>query len=211
MRRIAIVAAVLLAWRAARLAANPLALLMPSPGDVVKLIDALTKKDSSTDVDVKLGKTAGQRKLLVARTKVDVAMERTSRNWRGKVRVQMKVPTEITYAIDLTKIRPEDVRIDPTKRAVVVRMPTPTVEDVTPLLSAVTHESGYKAARFKLIDKDTSRELQNAMLLHDYQAKARAAGDAAAAKVRPQGREALRKVLLTLLQGTAPGVDVVVE
>jgi hypothetical protein len=211
MRRIAIAAGILLAWQAARLCANPLALLMPSAGDVVKLIDALTKKDSPTDVDVKLGKTAGQGKLLVARTKVDVAMERTSRNWRGKVRVQMKVPTEITYAIDLTRIRPGDVRVDASKRAVVVRMPPPTVEDVTPDLPAVTHESGYRAARFRLLDRDTSRELQNAMLLHDYQAKARAAGDAAAAKVRPQDREALRQLLRTLLRGTAPGVDVIVE
>src|SRR5262245_64976737 len=41
---------------------------LPSPTDVVKLIDVLTKKDSATSVDVKLGKTVGQGKLLIATT-----------------------------------------------------------------------------------------------------------------------------------------------
>ena len=69
---------------------------LPSPTDVVKLIDTLTKKDSTTTVEVKLGNMVGQGKLLVARTRVNVAMERSSRNWRGKVIVQMTVPSDIS-------------------------------------------------------------------------------------------------------------------
>lgn len=211
MRRIATTIVVLLAWQGSHLVANPFVFLLPSAADVVKLIDTLTKNDSSTSVDVKLGRPVRQGKLLVARTRVDVAMERTSKNWRGKVQVQMKVPTEISYAIDLTKIGADRIRLDPTRRALIVTMPLPCVEDVTPLLSSVTHESGYKAARFKCLDKDTSHELQNSMLLHDYQARARAAGEAASATVCEQGREALREFLRTLLQGTAPGIEVIVE
>lgn len=48
---------------------------LPSPTDVIDIIDLLTRKDSATSVDVRFGKTAGQGKLLVARTRVDVARQ----------------------------------------------------------------------------------------------------------------------------------------
>jgi hypothetical protein len=184
---------------------------LPSPSDVIKIIDALTRNDSSTTVDVKLGQPVSQGKLLVARTKVDVAMGRSSKNWRGRVSVQMSVPTEITYSIDLSKIRPEHIRLDPMKGLMIVTMPPPCVEDVTPMLTAVKSDNSYKACRFKFCDKGTSRELENAMLLHDYQARARQEGEKAAPQVREQGRARLQELLQKLLEGTAPGVRVVVE
>src|SRR6185369_13122110 len=88
--------------------ASPLDLLvspLPSPTDVIGVLDALTKKHSSTSVDVKVGATVSQGKLLIARTSVDVAMERSSRNWRGRVLVTMTVPTEVSYSINLADIR----------------------------------------------------------------------------------------------------------
>src|SRR5215470_14986547 len=77
---------------------------LPSPGDVVKVLDYLTQQESSTSMDVKVGNTTHQGKFLVARTRVDVAMERSSRNWRGRVVVQMSVPSDISYSVDLSKI-----------------------------------------------------------------------------------------------------------
>src|SRR5690242_10816082 len=158
---------------------GPLDLLvpgLPSPTDVVKLIDLLTQKDSSTSMDVKVGTTTGQGKLLVARTRVNVAMERTSRNWRGPVVVRMTVPSDISYSLDLARSRPEHIRLDAAKRRLIVTMPTPEVEAVTPLLPAVQIDNAFRRARFKLLDRDTSRNLQNVMLREDYQARARTAG-----------------------------------
>src|SRR5205085_12097768 len=104
---------------------------LPSPTDVVKLLDALTKKDSSTSMQVKVGETVSQGKLLVARTRVEVALERSSRNWRGRVRVHMTVPSDISYSVNLAAIRPEHIRVDAGRRLLVVTMPDPQVEDVT--------------------------------------------------------------------------------
>lgn len=196
---------------APRLHAQFALLALPSPGEVIGLIDNLTKSKSDTTVDFKFGQTVSQGKLLVARTKVDVAMERSSRNWRGRVLVHMTVPTEISYSVDLTLLRPGHIRLDREKHWLIVSMPPPRVEDVTPLLTAVKSENTYKAARFRFCDKSTTRELQNDMLLHDYQARARNAGEAAAPQVREQARAALQQFLQKLLQGTAPDVQVVVE
>jgi hypothetical protein len=209
MRRL--IPLVLLVILAQRLVANPLALALPSPGDVIKLIDTLTKQDSSTNVNVKLGQTISQGKLLVARTRVDVAMERSSKNWRGRVLVTMKVPTEISYSIDLSEIRAEHIRLDPTKRKLVITMPKPRVEDVTPLLTSVTHDSAYKAGRFKIFDRTTSRDLQHSMLLHDYQARARKVGEENVPTIREQGRIALEQLLEKLLKGSVPNAGVSVE
>jgi hypothetical protein len=189
----------------------PLPLLLPGPTDIVALIDALTKKDSDTSVDVKLKRTFGQGKLLVARARVDVAMERSSRNWRGRVLVRMSVPSEISYAIDLSDIRPDHVRVEADGRRLVIAMPAPKVEDVTPMLDAVRADNTFKAARFRLFDSATSQSLQNAMLTHDYLIRAREVGAQQAAKVREQGRAALQEFLRKLLEGPCPGVEVVVE
>ncbi len=195
-------------------AIGPLDLILPglpSPTDVVKVIDVLTQKDSSTSVDVKMGATVNHGKLLVARTRVNVAMERTSRNWRGPVVVTLTVPSDISYSVDLAKIRPEHIRLDAARGQLIVAMPTPEVEDVTPLLGSVRIDNTYRRARFKLFDADTSRQLQNTMLREDYQARARQTGAAQLPQVREQGKCVLQGFLQRLLGRTFPRVTVVVE
>jgi hypothetical protein len=217
MRRRAAIVFVLSGLAALAVAAPALAQLfllapvLPSPADVVRVIDHLTKKESDTSVDVKLGKTTGQGKLLIARTRVDVAMERSSRNWRGRVVVHMTVPSDISYSVDLSSIKPEQIRLDARERRLIVAMPTPQVEDVTPLLTEVKVKNDFNRARFKRLDMDTSRELQNAMLREDYQARARKKGAEELAKIREEGRAALEAFLQRLLQGTYAGIKVVVE
>ncbi|MFO0930330.1 MAG: DUF4230 domain-containing protein [Gemmataceae bacterium] len=180
---------------------------LPSPGDVIKIIDALTKKDSATSVDVRFGATVSQGKLLIARTKVDVVIDRSSRNWRGQVTVNMVVPTEVSYSIDLQQIRADQIRLDPEARTLTVTMPVPTVEDVTPMLSAIRTENGYNHARFKFFDKHTTRDLQNGMLQHDYQVRARKVALQNLDRVNNQGRMALQRFLQQLM----PGVKVLVN
>src|SRR5262249_29633955 len=150
-------------------------------------------------------------KLLVARTKVDVTMERSSRNWRGRVLVNVTVPTEISYSIDLREIRPEHITLDVKNHVLIVAMPPLRVEDVTPLLSSLKADNTYDDARFRRMDKDGSQELQNTMLTHDYQARARKDGEAGIKQVREQGRLALQEFLQRLLQGTNPGILVIVD
>ena len=190
----------------------PLEMLgIPSPGDVVKLIDTLTKKDSSTDVKVKLGDTVSQGKLLVARTRVNVAMERSSRNWRGRVVVHMSVPTHVSYSVNLAAIRPEDVRADPARRLLIVTMPAPQVEDVTPLLSELKSEATFQRARFRRLDADASREIQNALLREDYQARAAKEARDHIREVRERARLALQELLEALLRPSFPDIHVLVE
>jgi hypothetical protein len=188
-----------------------LAPVLPSGGDVVKIIDTLTRKDSDTTFNVKLGKTTGQGKLLIARTRVGVALERSSRNWRGRLVVGLTVPSEVSYTIDLTQIKPEHVRPDPDTGRLIVTMPPPQVEDVTPLLSEVKVDNDYRRARFKLLDKDTSRELQNVMLREDYQARARKKAEAELPRIREEGRAPLQQFLQKLLGPSFPDMKVVVE
>jgi hypothetical protein len=184
---------------------------LPSPTDVVGLIDALTRKDSKTTVDIKVGDTVGQGKLLVARTRVDVAMERSSCNWRGRVHVYLTVPSEITFSVDLQEIRPEHIRLDAKQRLLIVAMPMPKVDNVTPILAEVKTDNTFKRCRFKFLDKHTSHELQNTMLKEDYLARARQKGEMQLPEIRQQARGVLRVFLQRLIGGSSPGVMVVVE
>src|SRR5262245_9771991 len=130
--------------------------VLPSPSDVVKLIDTLTKKDSATGVDVKVGKTVGQGKLVIATTRVEVRLDRSSRNWRVRVMVQMTIPTEVSYTVDLADIRPEHIRCDHVRRVLVVAMPTPRVAGVIPDLAAARTDRTFKGGRFRRLDADVA-------------------------------------------------------
>jgi hypothetical protein len=184
---------------------------LPSPGDVIKVIDALTKKDSDTTVDVETSKAVNQGKLLVARMRVHIALERSSRNWRGRVSVTTKVPSEITYTIDLAQIRPEHIRVDAKRHLLIVKMPPLQVESVAPLLAKMESERKYKRGRFRFFDADTVRQLENAILKEDYLAKAREVGREQLPDVREQSRATLQNFLQQVLRRSAPGVRVVVE
>jgi hypothetical protein len=216
-RRIAVTGLTILALCLGSIAhafVGPLDLVMPgvpSPTDFLKLIDNLTRKDTSTTVEVNVVNTISQGRLLIARTRVDVALDRASRNWRGCVRVHLTVPSDISYSVDLTQIRPEHIRLDLKHRRLIVTMPMPQVEDVTPILGDVKTANSFKRCRFKRLDMDTSRELQNTMLKEDFLARARQMGETQLPEVRAQGRGALQAFLQRLVSGTSPGVTVVVE
>jgi hypothetical protein len=184
---------------------------IPAPGDVIKVLDALTRKDSDTSMEVKRGDTIREGKLLFARTTVEVQMDRSSRNWRGPVRVHMTVPSAVSYSIDLAAIRPEDVCVDPAKRLLTITMPEPRVEEVTPLLPELKSEETFHGCRFKRFDGDTSRTLQNAMLREDYQQRARKEGEAHLPEFREQARSALRDLLEGLLRPGCPQLKVRVD
>jgi hypothetical protein len=184
---------------------------VPSPTDVVKLIDALTRKDSSTSVEVKQGDTMRQGKFLVARTRVEVVMERSSRNWRGPVNVHMTVPTDVTYSLDLSAIRPEHIAVDASRKLLVVALPPLQVEDVTPVLASLKSEDTFKRARFRRFDGDACRELQNTMLKEDYLLRARKEGEARLPAVREKAQAALRDLLQNLLRPGCPDIQVQVE
>jgi hypothetical protein len=208
----AAVAALLMLGPAPLRAVLPLDVIgLPSPTDVVKLLDYLTTKDSSTNVEVKLGDTVSQGKLLVARTRIEVAMDRSSRNWRGPVEVHMTVPTDVSYSVNLAAIRPEHIRVDAQKRLLIVTMPDPEVEDVTPILTELKSEDKFKRARFRRLDGDASRHIQNAMLREDYQQRARKEGEVHLPQVRDRARTALQGLLQTLLRPNCPDVRVRVE
>jgi hypothetical protein len=184
---------------------------LPSPTDVIGVIDALTKKDSDTKVGVKVGGTVAQGKLLVARTRADVTLERSSRNWRGRVFVSTTVPSDITYAIDLSELKAEHIRSDAERRVLVVSMPRLQVENVTPLLAETKTDRTYKRARFRFYDARTARDLENVILREDYLKRAREEGQARLPQVSEQGRSALQGFLQQVLRGAYPDVKVVVE
>jgi hypothetical protein len=123
----------------------------------------------------------------------------------------MTVPTAITYSVNLAAIRPEHVHPDPRHSVVVVVMPTPQVEEVTPLLAELKTDNTFGKCRFRRWDRGASRELQNEMLLGDYQRRARKEGEARLDEVRGPARAALQQLLQALLAANFPGVQVRVE
>jgi hypothetical protein len=106
----------------------------------------------------------------------------------------MTVPSDVSYSVDLRAIRPEHVRAHPTQRLLIVTMPDPEVEDVTPLLSDLKAENTFKGARFRRLDADASREIQNALLREDYQARAAKEARDRIPEVRERARGALQRL-----------------
>jgi hypothetical protein len=186
----------------------PGAAAVVGPTDVISLIDYLTHKDSMTKVEVKPGTVAASNKVLIARMRVDVELDRSSRNWRGTVAVRMTVPSDVTYSVDLSAIKPEHVSIDKDNKSLTITMPTPRVEDVTPALTEVKEESKYKGVRFRLTDRRFATQLQNDLLLHDYQSQARKAAEAQIPAATQQGRPQLEAFLQGLFKKARPDLTI---
>ena len=181
-----------------------------SPTYIIKLIDALTRRDKPTLVEATHGATLQEGKLLVARKKMDVRLERSSHNWRGRMVVTLIVPSDITYTVDLRAIRAEHLRLDESKTKVVVTMPTPCVEDVVPMLTEITVDDGFRHARTKLLDRKVALQLQNDMLKKDLLPQTRLIAECTP-DVREQARQALGELLTKVFAGAGVRLEVVVE
>jgi hypothetical protein len=123
----------------------------------------------------------------------------------------MVLPSEVSYSLDLAAIRPEHIRCDPREGLVIVALPPPQIEAVTPVLSLLRTQNTFKRARFRFCDKAVVRDLQNTMLKEDYQARARSAALSYLPSIRPQAQAALQQLLQNLLGLACPGIRVVVQ
>jgi hypothetical protein len=112
--------------------------------------------------------------------------------------------------MDLSRIRPEHIRVDKKERLLIVTMPELAVEEVTPDLSGLKIEPTYGPGRCKLFDSNNCRDLQNAMLKEDYVSVARQIGQTRIPDIREQGRESLQAFLQNLFLLAYPGLKVVV-
>jgi hypothetical protein len=94
--------------------------------------------------------------LIVCKQRVVFELEPAKENWRGEVKVTLRIPFRIYYQINLNDIRPEDVNWDAENKRLSVRMPKVTVGVVETLL----HDQGvgksvkYSGARFKVLDSE---------------------------------------------------------
>ena len=185
-------------------------LLVVDPKILLDLVDGLTRRDTETVGSATQGPIVREGKLIVARRKMDVKLERSSYNWRGRVNVVLKVPSEVTYTIDLKSLRAEHLRIDEEANTVVVTMPEPRIEDVVPTLTAVKVDDAFRQARAKFIDKKVAVELQNAMLKKDLLPHARKLAECPP-EVREQAREAFGELLEKVFGAAGVKLDVIVE
>jgi len=178
--------------------------------EVVKLVESVTTTDSPIVVKARLRQTFAEQKLQVSKSTIDVSMERTTNNWRGQVRLEMDVPCEITYAIDLSQINPEHLRIEPGKRVLYVKMPPVHVETVSPIIEKMDFRSSFGWGRSRYVDVKTIHSLEND-LRRDCRSEARSRAEKELDSVKKTGQAALQDFLRKLLRTAKVDLEVIVE
>jgi len=178
--------------------------------EVVQLAESLTRKDSPVDVKARLRHTFAEQKLQVSKTTLDVSMERTTNNWRGSVRVEMEMPCEVTYAIDLSRIGPEHLRVEPGKRVLYVKMPPVQVETVSPIVEKMERRSHFGWGRSRYIDVKATQGLEDD-LRKECRAEARNRAEKELDSVRKTGQAALQDFLRKIFKSAGADLEVIVE
>ena len=79
------------------------------------------------------------------------------------------------------------------------------------MLTDVKREDKYTLVRWKMLDARVGDRMQNALLLHDYEEKARKVAEGSAAAAAKEARPRVEAFLRTLLEKARPGLTVRVE
>lgn len=152
-----------------------------------------------------------QTKLVVAKSPITVDVTRTSENWRGMVSVRVTVPCDVSYAVDLSQLRQDDVQWDAKTKLMRLQMPRVEIDTVTPNLKERSTTSTYSGWRFKYYDGSVSSDLED-KLLDGVQNEARKlAREQVNSVIKSAARDKLQNFVRKMIQPAVPDAQVVVE
>lgn len=191
------------------LASSGLAQTDPPPiqRPVVEVLGSESTDVQSRAIRIVRGATTMQMKLQIATKRVDVVgVERSDSNWWGTVKVKVEVPCDVTYTIDLEKLREQDVTWDSSRQRVVVRMPEVKIEAVAPTLGEMRSEVVCTRLRFRAVNQGVTDNLRQSAL-EDVPVRARAVAEEDRGLVETAAREKMRDFLRKMLKDKAPEVE----
>lgn len=138
----------------------------------------------------------------------EVTVEGSDANVLGNNRIRVRVPCTFRYEADLGRLRAADVRYDPGRRVLTVRMPPVELADPVPDWEGLqTLERVNPALR----SGKSLGKLRDRVLAEQLKPVARAKGEAGAEAARAAGKTVLREYLQKVYAPVAPDLVVVVE
>jgi hypothetical protein len=176
-----------------------------------QVLDSITRKDSPTNIQVKMEAGEPRSEWIVHRVKASVWVERTSANYLGEIDVRVTIPCYLEYAFDLSQLKREDFRYDPVRKILVVDMPAVYIREPLPILADMKIEPKYKGLRNIVLDAEALQGLEATVLRQDYQPAARNVGQSELATAQRHARDMMQEYLQGIFRQTSTDVEVIVR
>jgi|SRR5579883_1178319 len=184
--------------------AGPVGMLLPAKD----LIEWATTRQKPTTVAAFLGIARASARLEVMKIDGEVVVEGADSNVFGGNRIKLRVPCTFRYEVDLAALKAEDLRYDPARRVLTVRMPAVVLVDPVPDRDA---QQPLERVNPALRSSKSMLKLRDRVLTEQLKPSAKAKGEEGVAAARSAGKTVLREYLQKVYSAVAADLVVIVE
>lgn len=180
--------------------------------EVGALLDTLGPKPiPKPEVKARIKETIPQIQLRVYTAKLDVTVKGRSPGYIGSILMELSMPADVEYYVDLRTMGPEHLKWDARHKKLHVKLPPVIIGNVTPRLNEESIETEYTGVRYYWLNRAAESDLERKLRRENYSGAAREEANQRIEDARRAGRDEVKKLLKRLLLPTDSEIDIIVE
>jgi hypothetical protein len=180
--------------------------------DVLALLDDLGPGKTKPEVKARLKELIPQLELRVHSARIDVTVSDTSPGRLGSLELELSMPADVEYIVDLKKMGPENLKWDGGRKILRVKLPPVSVGNVSPRLDEeVVSKPRYTGMRYFWFNGAAKAHLERKLRREDYRPAAKAEAEKRLPDAVRAGRDQVKGLLKKLLLPVGSDVEVIVE
>lgn len=180
--------------------------------DLASLLDDLGPGKSKPEVKARLKELVPQLSLRVHSAKLDVTVRDYTPGRMGRIEMELSMPADVEYTIDLRTLSPADLKWDSARKILKVKLPPVIVGNVAPRLDEETVEKPrFTGMRSWWFNGAAIANLERKLRKEDYRPAAKAEAEKRIPDAVRAGRDQVRDLLKKLLTPLGSDLVVIVE
>lgn|GEM_PF-2715687 len=176
--------------------------------DIKEAIEDATTKQNATTVTTFLGLAQTSAKLEVMKSQGEILVEGSDDSSFGDNSIKLLVPCTFRYHIDLKQLRDTDLKYDPVRKLLVVRLPEVRLDEPVPDREQTKTLEEYNPT-FRSYKSFVA--LKERVLSEQLKPGAQAKGEEGLSTARQLGRATLQEFLQKVYGPVVPNLKVIVE
>jgi hypothetical protein len=179
--------------------------------DVVSLLDDLGPGKTKPNVKARVRALVPQMRLCVYSARVDVTVSDYSPGRIGRIYMELSMPSDVDYTVDLRSMGTEHLRWDAKRKILRVKLPPVAVGNVCPRLEEEEISTRFSGMRYYWFNGAAKANLERKLRREDYRPAAREEAEKRLPDAVRAGRDQVKLLLKKLLVPATSDIEVIVE
>jgi hypothetical protein len=179
--------------------------------DVISLLDDLGPGKTKPKVKARVRSLLPQMRLCVYSAKVDVTVSDYSPGRLGKIEMELSMPADVDYIVDLRSLEPQHLKWDAKRKILRVKLPPVAVGNVCPRLDEEEVTTRFTGMRYYWFNAAARANLERKLRREDYRPAAREEAEKRLSDAVRAGRDQVKLLLKKLLVPATSDIEVIVE